>query len=125
MDTVRMMRFAYVMEFLLAAIVSQVVWAEAGGANHLDLIPWYYKLAAIFGLAFTSVRATAAAVEGEKAWNTRTLAWAFAVILVMAGMAAATYYAHLHEDDDSGSGGDPTPVAFASPPTGQGEELSQ
>ena len=39
MLTVRMMRYAYVMEFLLAAIASQVVWAEAGGAGHLELIP--------------------------------------------------------------------------------------
>ena len=117
--TERMMRYAYVMEFLLAAIASQVVWAEAGGAGHLELIPWYYKLVAILGLAFTTVQATAAAVEGERSWNARTLAWGSAAILVMAGMAAATIYAHLHEDDDSGSGADPTPVALAGPPAGQ------
>jgi len=119
MLTGRMTRYAYVMEFLLAAIASQVVWAEIGGAGHLDLIPWYYKLVGILGLAFTTVQATASAMEGESAWNPRALGWTSAAILVMAGMAAATYYAHVHEGDDSGSGPDPAPVAFVQPLTGR------
>jgi hypothetical protein len=114
------LRYAYVVEFLLAAIATQVVWAEVGGAGHLELIPWYYKLVGILGLAFTAVQATGAAVEGENAWNSRTLVWTSAAILVMAAMAAVTFYAHVHENDDSGSEPDPTPVAFLRPPAGPG-----
>jgi hypothetical protein len=103
-------RYAVMMEFLLAAIAAQVIWAEVGGAGHLDLIPWYLKLGLILALAWTTARATVAAVEGERCWNLRVAKWSLAAVLVMGGMAGATYYAHLHEEDDSG-GGDPAPVA--------------
>ena len=105
------MRYAYALEFLIACMASQVLWAEIGGTGHLDLIPWYYKLVLIPGLALTAVLATAAAVESDRPWNGRVLAWGSAAILVAAGMAVATYYAHVHESDEPGPGGDPSPLA--------------
>ncbi len=63
---------------------------------------WYWKL--IFGpaLAFVVVRATMAAISGERAWNVRTIAWLISALALMAMMGAITYYYHLYEpaEDD-------------------------
>ncbi len=112
----RILRFAYIAEFFLAAIAAQILWTEIGGAGHMDLVPWYWKLAFLPGFSFAVVRATAAAVENDLPWNSRALLWFGVAVLIAGGMAAATYYAHVHEQDDSGTDQDPTPVAIRRAP---------
>jgi hypothetical protein len=76
--------------------------------GHLDLMPWYTKLGLTCGLALAIVAGTAAAVSQPEAWNAKTIACMILALLIAAGMAAATYYAHLHENDDQqDSPGDP------------------
>src|ERR1700733_11278595 len=63
------LRLAYALEFLIALIAIISVWSEIGGEGHLDLMPWYVKLACIVGLAWCSVRFTAGIVEQQKVWT--------------------------------------------------------
>jgi len=39
------LRLAYATQFLIALIAVFVLWSEVGGQVHLDLMPWYFKLA--------------------------------------------------------------------------------
>ena len=95
-----MLRIAYVCEFLLALLAISVVWGQVGGQDHLDLMPWYWKAVLGIGMAWTIVRATAAAIEHQKAWNAKCIAWLLATLLLATAMGIATYYAHVHENDD-------------------------
>ena len=97
------LRVAYAFEFLVALIAVYTVWSEIGGQGHLDLMEPYWKGPLGVGMAYTIVRMTAAAVEREKAWNVYTIAWLLATLLIAAGMAMTTYYAHVHENDQDDS----------------------
>jgi hypothetical protein len=97
------LRLAYAFEFLVALIAILNVWSEIGGQGHLDLMPWYIKLACVFGLAWCCVRFTAGIVEQSQVWTRRTIAWFACILLFGIAMGAITYYYHLHEvpeDDD-------------------------
>ena len=37
------LRLAYAFEFMIALLVAVVLWTQAGGQGHLDLMPWYIK----------------------------------------------------------------------------------
>jgi acyl-CoA synthetase (AMP-forming)/AMP-acid ligase II len=89
-------RFAYVCEFLLATIAIFDGWSQIGGQAHLDMMPWYWKLGFGCGLAAAAVGLTAAMMR-ERALNRRAVFWAAAVLGLMLGMAAVTYYYHLQE----------------------------
>jgi hypothetical protein len=98
------LRLAYAFEFLLAVLVVDVSWSEIGGEGHLDIMPWFIKLACITLLAWSTVRFTAAIVENRQPWNLRSRLWLCAILLVIAAMSCVTYYYHLHEgSDDPGS----------------------
>ena len=75
-----MLRLLYTIEFLIAIIATYTVWSQVGGQYHLDLMAWYWKLGLGAGVAFAAVKATAAAVAGQRAWNARTLTWVSVVI---------------------------------------------
>ena len=97
-------RLAYAIEFLLALVAISVTWSQVGGQTHLDLMAWPWKLALTFGLAWITIRYTAAIVESENSWNARSAAWLIGGLLVVAAMAGITYYYHLQEallDPDS------------------------
>ena len=96
------LRLAYVFEFLIGLLAIITLWSEVGGESHLDLIPWYIKLACILGLDWCLVRFTAGVVEQPKVWSPRTLRWFACILLLTAAMGGITYYYHLHEprDDD-------------------------
>jgi hypothetical protein len=94
------LRLAYAVEFLVALVAILTVWSEVGGQGHLDLMPWYIKLACICGLAWCSVRFTAGMVEQNKVWTRRTIAWFVGILLVLIAMGGITYYYHLHEEPE-------------------------
>lgn len=96
-----LLRLAYVTQFLIALIAVFVLWSEVAGQVHLDLLPWYLKLGLGAGVAFATVKATAAAVEGKRAWNIAALRWLAVVLLLLAGCGVAAYYAHMYGEDDS------------------------
>ncbi|HLH38404.1 MAG TPA: hypothetical protein VKX39_04590 [Bryobacteraceae bacterium] len=87
-------------EFLLAILVIFELWSQVGGQGHLDLMPWYTKFFLAVGLAVVTVAGTAAAVRHDRAWNAKTIACLILALMLAGGMAAATYYAHVHESDE-------------------------
>ena len=113
----QIVRLAYVAEFLLAVLAVFELWSQVGGQNHLDLMPWYTKLGLGLGLALTTVAGTAAAVGHPDAWNAKTIACLILGLLLAVGMAAATYYYHLHESDDESDGPSDPGVALMAPAT--------
>ena|SRR5437763_8619590 len=94
------LRLAYIAQFAIALIAIFVLWSQVGGQSHLDLIPWYLKLALAVGGAFAAVKATSAAVAHERAWNGQTLRWFGLMLALLLGCGVASYYAHLYEETD-------------------------
>lgn len=92
-----MLRLFYAIEFLIALIATYTVWSQVGGQYHLDLMAWYWKLCLGAGIAFAAVKATAAAVAGQRAWNSRTLKWISIIIALSLVCGAVTYYYHMTE----------------------------
>jgi hypothetical protein len=94
------LRLAYATQFLIALIAVYVLWSQVGGQGHLDLIPWHIKLLFGCGAAFCVVKATAAAVDGARAWNGKSLRWFGILLLLLAGCGLASYYVHLYDESD-------------------------
>ena len=92
-----MLRLLYAIEFLIALIATYTIWSQVGGQYHLDLMAWYWKLGLGAGVAFAAVKATAAAVAGQRAWNSRTFKWISLIIALSLACGAVTYYYHLTE----------------------------
>lgn len=102
MDTVnyRLHRLAYAIEFLIALPVVYTVWSQVAGQVNLDLVLWYWKLGLGVGMAWAAVRATAAAVEQERAWNLRTLKWVAVVLLLAVGAGMVTHYFRVYYENE-------------------------
>jgi hypothetical protein len=96
------LRLAYATQFLIALIAVFVLWSQVGGQSHLDLMPWYLKLGLGMGTAFAAMKATAAAVGRENAWNGQSLKWFGLMLALLLGCGLASYYAHMNEDADQG-----------------------
>ena len=94
------LRLAYTTLFLIALLATFELWSQVGGQSHLDLMPWYLKLILGAGAAFSVVKAAAAAVAGERAWNRQTLRWAGILLALLIGCGLASYYAHLYLEED-------------------------
>jgi hypothetical protein len=90
-------RLFYAIEFLIALIATYTVWSQVGGQGHLDMMAWYWKLLLGGGIAFATVKATAAAVYHKRTWNGRTLKWISIVLALALACGAVTYYYHLTE----------------------------
>jgi hypothetical protein len=94
------LRLAYTAQFLIALIAVFVLWSQVGGQSHLDLMAWYLKLGLGAGVAFAVVKATAAAVSHERAWNGRTLKWLGIMVALLVGCGLASYYCHMYLESD-------------------------
>ena len=84
-----LLRLAYATLFLLALIAVFTLWSQVGGQGHLGLVPWYLKLGLGCGAAFTIVKAAAAAYEGTRAWNLRTVRWLALTLVLLVGCGLA------------------------------------
>jgi hypothetical protein len=91
------LRLFYALEFLIALIATFTVWSQVGGQYHLDLMAWYWKLGLSVALSFAAVKATSAAVGGQRTWNSRTLKWISIILALSLACGAVTYYYHLTE----------------------------
>jgi protein-S-isoprenylcysteine O-methyltransferase Ste14 len=102
-DVMPILRLAYSTLFLIALMAVFVLWSQVGGQSHLDLVPWPIKLALGVAAAYGVVRATAASVSGDRAWNGHMVRWLGLTLAVLAACGYASYYAHmnLEESDDS------------------------
>jgi hypothetical protein len=94
------LRLLYALEFLIALIATFTVWSQVGGQGHLDLMAWYWKLCLGAGIAFATVKATSAAVAGQRTWNSRTLRWISIILALALACGAVTYYYHVTEPAD-------------------------
>jgi hypothetical protein len=94
------LRLAYTTLFLIALLAVFELWSQVGGQSHLDLMPWYLKLILGTGAALTVVKAAAAAVAGERAWNRQTLRWVGILVALLIGCGLASYYVHLYLEED-------------------------
>ena len=112
------LRLAYCFEFLISLLVIFALWSEIGGQSHLDMMPWYIKLACALTMATCSIRVTAGLVEEPKAWNSRSARWFVGLIVIATVMGGITYYYHLHEAQDQPDSDDnaATSVKVADPP---------
>src|ERR1043166_7234270 len=95
-----LLRLAYSSQFIVALIAIFLLWSEVGGQSHLDLMPWYLKLALGVGGAFAVVKATMAAVSRDTAWNAGTLKWFGIALALLLGCGLASYYYHVYGETD-------------------------
>ena len=100
------LRFAYMCEFLLALLSVFTLWSQVGGQGHLDLMPWYWKLALGGGASVALVGLTVTLMRHERIATRPAAWWSIVLVLLALGMAAVTFYYHLHEltdetDDES------------------------
>ena len=109
------LRLAYTALFLIAIDAVFVLWSQVGGQNHLDMMPWHWKLVLGAGAAFAATQAAMAAVSRERAWNGRTLRWLGILIALLAGCGLASYYCHINEED-SDEDEDPDAVSMVVAP---------
>ena len=109
-DVMPILRLAYSTLFLIALMAVFVLWSQVGGQSHLDLIPWPIKLVLGVAAAYSVVRATAASVSGDRAWNGHMVRWLGLTLAVLAACGYASYYAHmnLEESDDADQSQDTT-----------------
>src|SRR5438270_12769915 len=94
------LRLAYAAQFLIAVIAVFTLWSEVGGQSHLDLMPWYLKLALGAGAALAIVNATKAAVDGSHGWNAGSLKWLGIALALLIGCGLASYYFHVYGESD-------------------------
>ncbi len=108
------LRLAYSTLFLIALIAVFVVWSQVGGQGHLELVPWYLKLGLGFGAAFAIVKATAASVAREPAWNSGAVKWIGILLAFLLACGLVTYYMHVYGEEEE----EPTDetVGFCPPP---------
>jgi hypothetical protein len=104
--TQKLLRFAYVCEFLLALMAIFTAWSEIGGQAALDLMHWGWKLGFSLALAASTVGYTTALVSTGKIFTLRAGRWLFLILLVAIGMGVVTYYYTLEED--SGESDEPS-----------------
>jgi hypothetical protein len=109
------LRLAYAFEFLIAVIAILLLWSEVGGQGHMDLLPWYTKLACVLTMAWFCVRFTAGLVEQPKAWNRHSVVWFGGIILMAAIMGGIVLYYHLHEATDEPDTEDSTAALVSVP----------
>lgn len=110
-----LLRLAYTTQFLIALIVVLMLWSQVGGPDHFDLTPWHLKLALSAGAAFAIVKATAAAVSRERAWNTGTLKWFGILLAILIVCGLVTLWVHRNLEDDGNGEADTSTASFHSP----------
>jgi hypothetical protein len=106
-----LLRLAYTTQFFIVSIAIFFVWEEVGGPYHLDLMPWWLKLGLGTGMAYAAVRATAASVAGEFAWNKGTLRWCAALAILLLGCIVSNYYCNLYGEESDQQGGSDNSIA--------------
>jgi hypothetical protein len=106
------LRLAYTTQFLIALIAMLMLWSEVGGPDHFDLTPWYLKLALTSGAAFAVVKATAAAVSRERAWNAATLRWCGILLAILIACGLVTLWVHRTQENDEGGEEEPSRTAI-------------
>jgi hypothetical protein len=81
------------------------------------VLPWHVKLVLAVAASFAIVRATAAAVAGDRGWNAQSVKWLGLALATLVMCGLASFYAHNNlEDsgDDSTDTGDTSISSYQS-----------
>jgi hypothetical protein len=108
------LRLAYITLFLIALFTVFTLWGQVGGQGHLDLLPWHVKLVLAAAAAYAIVKASAAAVAGDRGWNLQSVRWLGLALTVLFLCGMASFYAHNNledEGDEGDSGGDDATIS--------------
>jgi hypothetical protein len=96
----------YGLEFLLALLAVFTAWAEIGGQDALDVMPWGWKAGLAAALSVIAVGLTAAVSSQSKLLTLRSARWFVALAIGLALTGIVTYYYSLQVDtgdsEDSG-----------------------
>lgn len=114
----KLLRFAYVCEFLLAIVAIFTAWSEIGGQSALDLMYWGWKLGLSAPLAAAIVAYTAALVSEQHVWSLRSARWLTVILILLLAIGVVTYYYALQTDNgdtDENSGN--VSFSYVTPPT--------
>ncbi|MBV9533168.1 MAG: hypothetical protein JO283_19405 [Bradyrhizobium sp.] len=103
----RVLRLAYACEFLIAMVAIFTAWSEIGSQDALDLMHWAWKLGFSLALSFAIVAFSAALVSQEAIWTLRSARWLSAIVILLLGMGAVTYFYSLQVETTTES--DETP----------------
>jgi hypothetical protein len=90
--TAKLLRFAYVFEFLLALVAIFTAWSEIGGQAPLDVMFWGWKLGFGLALATAIVAYTNVIVSQESLWSVRSVSWLTVIGLLLMAIGVVTYY---------------------------------
>lgn len=106
--TPKLLRLAYVLEFLVALVAIFSAWSEIGGQAALDLMYWGWKLGLGVGLGGAVVAYTVALVSEDSLWSLRSARWLATIVLLTFVMGVVTYFYALQvetgDSDESSSG---------------------
>ena len=107
------LRLAYITLFLIALFTVFTLWSQVGGQGHLDLLPWWVKLVLAAGASYAIVRASAAAVAGDRGWTPQSVKWLGLALAAMVLCGMASFYAHnnLEDSGDEGDGSTDTSIS--------------
>jgi len=94
-----LLRLAYSALYLIALMAVFMAWSQVGGQDHLDLLPWWIKLGLPAVMALGIVRATSAAVAGDRGWNGTSLRWLGLTLVLAVLCGFASYYSHMYLED--------------------------
>ena len=95
----KLLRFAYVCEFLLAIVAIFTAWSEIGGQSALDLMYWGWKLGLSVPLAAAIVAYTAALISEQHLWTLRSARWLTVILILLLAIGVVTYYYALQTDN--------------------------
>ncbi len=96
--TSKLLRLAYVLEFLVAIIAIFTAWSEIGG-QALDLMHWGWKTGLSVVMAGSIVAYTEAIVTEDSLWNPRASRRLTLLLLTGVAMGLVTFYYFTQEDN--------------------------
>lgn len=94
----KLLRLAFVFEFLLALLTIFTAWSEIGGQTALDAMNWFWKAGFSIGLALSVVGYSSAIISEDRMWTMRSARWLTALCILILASGVVTYYFQLQVD---------------------------
>lgn len=98
----RLLRLAFVFEFLVAVVAIFTAWSEIGGQAALDSMTWFWKFGFSLLLAAAIVGYSSAIACEQSLWTLRSARWLTGMLLIVFAMGVVTYYFQLQADSGDG-----------------------
>ena len=105
----RLLRLAFVFEFLVALVAIFTAWSEIGGQAALDSMTWFWKFGFSLLLAASIVGYSSAIALEQNFWTLRSARWLTGMLLIVFAMGVVTYYFQLQVE--SGEGDENTTIS--------------